>query len=180
MQDIGQRIRKLREQREMSGKELAEKVGLTGSHISQVERGKANLSVNTLNNIASALGVPLTMLFRSSTPSPVVRREERERIVQPNRTLESLIQTALYPPFGVYVVRATREYDGSSEVFGYRGTLFFTVVSGAFELRLEQELHTLQEGDSICYDSSKAHSGKVLSDELVLLVVNSPFVMQQG
>jgi len=45
--------------------EVAEKIGVTRSHLSQVERGKVNPSVNTLWSLADALDTPVGLLFKA-------------------------------------------------------------------------------------------------------------------
>ncbi|MDQ5954948.1 MAG: hypothetical protein QG583_876 [Patescibacteria group bacterium] len=54
---IGENIKKIREQRGTTQEELADKVGVHVSYISRIERGVVNPSVEVLENIAKALKV---------------------------------------------------------------------------------------------------------------------------
>lgn len=56
-------IRGLREARGLSQRELAEKVGTTQSAIARLEAGNISPSLPTLDRIAEALGVELTVSF---------------------------------------------------------------------------------------------------------------------
>ena len=61
--NIGQRIRHYRQLQGITLKTLAEKVGVTSSMLSQIERDLANPSLNTLRAISAVLDVPLFRLF---------------------------------------------------------------------------------------------------------------------
>ena len=60
---LGLRIRSLRESQEVSLRKFALMVGVDYSYLSNVERGKANVSIDTLAKIADGLGVELRDLF---------------------------------------------------------------------------------------------------------------------
>jgi DNA-binding XRE family transcriptional regulator len=59
MLDGENKLRVWREFRGMSGKELAEKTGLAAPHISQLETGQRDGTVETLKKIAAALRVDI-------------------------------------------------------------------------------------------------------------------------
>lgn len=56
---VGKRIKAAREAAGMTQKQLAEKLGVSDTYVSQYERGKRNPKWYTLMNIADALGVTL-------------------------------------------------------------------------------------------------------------------------
>lgn len=60
---LGNRIRLLRESREISMQNLAYTINVEYSQISRIELGKINTSIGTLYEIAKALEVPLIELF---------------------------------------------------------------------------------------------------------------------
>ena len=61
--DIGPRLRRHREERQLSLRELARRLGISPSAISQFETGKSRLSVSTLYAIVTELGISLDELF---------------------------------------------------------------------------------------------------------------------
>lgn len=70
-QTIGQRIRNYRLQNKLSQEELAERAGCHHTYIGQIERGEKNASIESIDKIASALGISLSKLFEflgSETP----------------------------------------------------------------------------------------------------------------
>jgi len=62
-QEIGNRIRRLRQKQGITQEKLAEKADLHHTYIGQVERGEKNLSVATLEKILEALGITFSEFF---------------------------------------------------------------------------------------------------------------------
>ncbi|HEY6252850.1 MAG TPA: helix-turn-helix transcriptional regulator [Candidatus Angelobacter sp.] len=63
-EQIGSRIRVLRQNKALSQEALAYNSGLHRSHMGQVERGESNVTVTTLHKIGSALGVSLSDMLK--------------------------------------------------------------------------------------------------------------------
>ena len=61
--DLGRRLRAYREERQISLRELARRLKISPSAISQFETGKSRLSVNTLYAIVTELEISLDTLF---------------------------------------------------------------------------------------------------------------------
>lgn len=78
---LGERLRALRKQRNLSQEALGRAAVLSGKFIGEVERGEKSISLDSLYHIATALGLPLTelteveMRARAEPPS-----KEAERI----------------------------------------------------------------------------------------------------
>ena len=65
--EIGQRIRKFRKAHQLSQEELAERVGISATHMSHIETGNTKLSLSVLVSLASALEVKTDDLLFAST-----------------------------------------------------------------------------------------------------------------
>ena len=61
--EIGEKIRKLREERGYNRNELANKAGLSPTYIPELERGEKCPTVETLDYICFALGITLRDFF---------------------------------------------------------------------------------------------------------------------
>ncbi len=61
--DVGERIRNLRKAGGITQEELGEKAGLNYKFIGELERGRVNVSLDSLGVIAEALGVRIGDLF---------------------------------------------------------------------------------------------------------------------
>jgi transcriptional regulator with XRE-family HTH domain/quercetin dioxygenase-like cupin family protein len=68
--EIGARVTACRVQRGMKVSELARRIGVSPSMVSQIERGQSRPSVSTLFGLAEALDVPVDAFFRDSEPPP--------------------------------------------------------------------------------------------------------------
>ena len=68
-ESVGKRIRELRKSKSWTQEQLAEAASLHYSYIGGVERGDRNISLETLEKIVTALGLPAWELFRSEEES---------------------------------------------------------------------------------------------------------------
>ncbi len=62
---LGQRIRNYRTAKGLSQEKLAELSGCHPTYIGQIERGEKNATVESIEKIAVALGIPLSKLFEN-------------------------------------------------------------------------------------------------------------------
>jgi transcriptional regulator with XRE-family HTH domain len=60
---FGKRLREVRTRKGISQEKLAELAGLHRTYVSSVERGERNISLNNIENLANALGVPMAELM---------------------------------------------------------------------------------------------------------------------
>lgn len=60
---FGNRVRKIRESKEMSQEKLAELAGLHRTYISSLERGLRSISLKNIQKISEALNVEIYELF---------------------------------------------------------------------------------------------------------------------
>jgi len=64
--EIGNKIKQARKSKGYSQKKLAELVGSNQEHISKVESGKINLTLDYINKIAGCLGIEINKLFKDN------------------------------------------------------------------------------------------------------------------
>ena len=60
---LGDNIRNYREQRGFTKEKLAELSNISDKHLSKIERGKINIKIDTLVNVANALGTSVDKLL---------------------------------------------------------------------------------------------------------------------
>jgi transcriptional regulator with XRE-family HTH domain len=75
---IGERLREIREQKDLSQGDVEKKTGLLRCYISRVENGHTVPAVETLEKFARALEVPMYQLFYDGEkpPATLLHREE--------------------------------------------------------------------------------------------------------
>jgi transcriptional regulator with XRE-family HTH domain len=99
---LGLEIRKLRKARGKTLAELALATGRSTSFISQLERGRTEISISDLKRVAHTLGVPLGWFFMSEAKPPaevgrVVRAGARRRL---GTVTDGLVEELLSPNIG--------------------------------------------------------------------------------
>jgi transcriptional regulator with XRE-family HTH domain len=60
---LGKRIRYLRRLNDLSQEDFAEKAGISHKYLGEIERGKANLTIDIAGKIAAALNIEMMDLF---------------------------------------------------------------------------------------------------------------------
>ena len=63
LKKLGAHLRKLREERELSLREMSYSCNIDNSKISKIEKGQVNITFTTLVQLAGALEVEVTELF---------------------------------------------------------------------------------------------------------------------
>ena len=61
---FGKKIKELREKRDMSQGDVAKKIGVHPSYISQIERGVQNVSLKGMERLAKVFNVPINTLLK--------------------------------------------------------------------------------------------------------------------
>jgi transcriptional regulator with XRE-family HTH domain len=70
--DVGLRIAEIRRARGWTQQEVASAAAMRPSDYQRIEAGKRNVTLRSLERVATALGVPLRRLF--DVPSPTTKR----------------------------------------------------------------------------------------------------------
>jgi transcriptional regulator with XRE-family HTH domain len=175
---VGGRLRSLRQARRLTLREIAARASLSESFLSQLERGQTGATVQSLQRIATALGVEVSDLFATDGAQRprVIRRDDREAVAWGKAGRKTLLTPK---PFEfLEVVAAEFEPGGSTGDVPYAhgdSEEVFVVVSGTVELELDGEVLTLDPGDCAHYRSSTPHRvANVGPDRAEVLYVISP------
>lgn len=160
MKSLGELLREARAGR-YTIEGLARKAHVSAGRISQIERGLANPSFETLWRLTTALEVPLGSLFAGEGPEKqmVVRSQERKRLEFPQDGLVyELLTPNLQGSLEIFVLEVPPGYDGAKRPpLMHRGEKFVHVQEGQIESHIGTRSRTLYVGDSITFDSSEPH-----------------------
>ncbi|MBM7855064.1 transcriptional regulator with XRE-family HTH domain [Desulfohalotomaculum tongense] len=159
IKEICEKIRELRNQQNLTLKDLSEKTGLSVSFLSQVERGTSSLAITSLKKIADALNVPITIFFDSYQNKNFVVKAEEQKTFRIEGS--SAKYTRLSGEFSGKVLEpllVTLDPGKTHEAkFSHPGEEFFYVLEGAVIFNVDGQEYLLKKGDSIHYPSKLPH-----------------------
>lgn len=184
--EVGAKIRDLREMRCVSLEELSERSGLSKEQIEKIESGAVTTSLTPLLKIARGLGVRLgTFLDDTELSGPVLTKAqeagmEAVRFAGPSdreglefHALAANKRDRNMEPFIIDVHPAV---ENSYVLSSHEGEEFIYVMSGVIEVNYGKTTYRVEAGDSIYYDSIVPHhlhaaDGK---DAKILAVIYAP------
>ncbi len=167
---IGEHLRARRHELGLSLRDLADRLGVSPSLISQIERGRANPSVSTLYQLVGELDVSLDeLLFEERRPSgaaatpaaggPIQRATTRHRIRLASGVIWERLTTESEP--GVEFLYVVYEVGGASspeDAFQrHNGHEWGYVLSGTLQVTVGFRQYLLEAGDSLSLDSTTPH-----------------------
>lgn len=167
--NIGEKIIEYRNQKKLTIKEVAQRAGVTPSMLSQIERGLSNPSINTLKMVAKALDVPLFNFFKENNISQdlVVRKDKRVKLTFPenNNLMYEMLSPTSNGDIQMMSMSLTPNTSTSEELMSHIGEEVAIVLDGKVDLQLEDEVITLEKGDSIKILPHMNHKWTNLYDE---------------
>jgi transcriptional regulator with XRE-family HTH domain len=166
MKTFGANIRKRRKERDFSVKDLAERVEVSPSFVSQVESGKISPSLSKLKIIADALNTTVSRLIgddsqNEGTPNfSVIRKNERKHVTNLGEGIHVQLLSTLDPYMQMEPLLFTLKPGATSgeQQYQHFGQEFVFVLGGACEIRLKDKVFVLKEGDSMYFNSYTPHS----------------------
>lgn len=176
--ELGRRIKMLRISRGLTLKDLEERGGISATHISEIERGKASPTVGALGRIARALGMrPATLVEPRVLPEVTMTRDAERaglRVQVGTASIEAVTEPIQNAALGAHLVTLP---IGREAAFTHRheGEEWATVLSGVAEIRVDGAAHVLREGDSLHFRAHHAHSyANLASAPAVLWIATRP------
>lgn len=159
---LGQRIRRLRAERQLTLADLSEETGLSRGFLSQVENGQTKTSLSALYRIAKGLKTTAPKLL-SEGAEPLVSvvrggdgpwfAADSAMPLQRARSLTSTPRTRIEVREAIIPVGFQTE-----PAWSHPGEEFLYVLSGDFSVQIEGHgTEKLRRGDSITYPASLPH-----------------------
>jgi transcriptional regulator with XRE-family HTH domain len=173
--EIGDELRRMRVARKLSLRSVASAVGVSASLLSQVETGKTHPSVSTLYALLNHLGISLDGLMKGASLSEgeaastsgyqdghhgiVQRRNKNPLIEMENGVVWERLADAGRDDADPLMV--TYEPGSSSSVDGkmmrHDALEYGVIIEGTLTLKIENEVHDINPGDSFSFDANRLH-----------------------
>jgi transcriptional regulator with XRE-family HTH domain len=158
--DVGQNLRRLRTERDLSLRALADASDLNINTLSLIENGRISPSVSTLQKLAVALGVPIAAFFEvgSERQSIIFQKlNQRPRAAFSHGTLEDLgteLAGRRAEPFAVTLEPGA---DSGETPIVHTGLEFVYCLEGSLIYSIEAHEYKLEPGDSLMFEARLPH-----------------------
>jgi transcriptional regulator with XRE-family HTH domain len=177
--NIGERLRELREARNISMRALATRSGLSANALSMIERSRASPSVSTLYKLADALGVSITSFFGSDSQKKQVvylKADERTRMSFTRGIFEGLGGEQFVGRVEPFMLTLESNANSGPRSMTHTGHEFVFCLRGELEYQVERQIYPLSAGDSLLFAAHLKHRWKNVGGTVVsALIIISGF-----
>ena len=163
---LGERIRAMRSQRNMTLQDLFKASRVSVAMLSHIERSRSTPSIKVLDRIRAALNVSFSAFFEETeemspaSNAAVVTRNNERPLLKFEAT--GLVKELLSPARGTHMemMMLNLQPGGYSGEEPWRrvGEKCGIVLEGSFELTIGTQIYNLSEKDAFQFDSSIPHS----------------------
>lgn len=174
--NIGERLRELREARNISMRTLAARSGLSANALSMIERGKASPSVSTLYKLADALGISITTFFASTADRKQViflKSDARPRVAFTRGIFEGLGGEQFTGRVEPFMLTLESAANSGPKNMAHTGHEFVFCLRGELEYQVERQVYRLMPGDSLLFAAQLKHKwrnpGKNVATAIIII-----------
>jgi transcriptional regulator with XRE-family HTH domain len=171
---VGERVRRVREAKGLTPQDVCQRTGLDPETLASIEQGTFSPPLGVIIRLAKALEMRMGYFIAGEEERPftLVRRRDRKLVSRYDakkgryygyefESLAPLKKDRHMEPFLVTLEPAPTEHERST----HEGQEFIYVLKGRMEVRLADEIHILEPGDAIYYDSNVPHLVKCHGSE---------------
>jgi transcriptional regulator with XRE-family HTH domain len=158
--DVGTRIRELREQCDLSLRALAEICEVSPNTVSLIERGLSSPCVDTLQRLATGLGVPIAALFETGEPSArlvLTKSADRMQSRCPGMTIQHLASGLANHAFASFLITMEPGTSTNTTPIEHSGAEWVYCLEGLVEYEVQGREYQLMPGDNLLFDASLPH-----------------------
>jgi transcriptional regulator with XRE-family HTH domain len=174
---LGPQLRAGRQRAGLSVRELARRIGVSPSLLSQVERGLAQPSVGTLWAVVTELGLSLDNLFAGEPGDEtraafVQRADDRPTLELGGGVVWERLTAAADPDadFAYVTYPPGADSGGDDPPTTHQGREYGYVISGRLGIEVGEQTLELGPGDAVAFGSETPHRFRALGDEPVTAV----------
>lgn len=174
--NIGQRIRKLRQQQHRTLEAVASRAGITKSMLSKIETGATMPAVATLSRVAVALGVEVATLIDDSLPATTVYAAAKDVdrapavVTSKGYSFVAFASRRMGKAMQPYLFTACKR-KVKPEPLSHAGEEFVYVLEGEMKYRVGAVEYTLRPGDGLYFDAEDEHDFQPVTEVVKYLGV---------
>ena len=179
MEEIGARIRSLREEKGLSLEELSNLTGFDVSLLERIEKDEVQPQLGTVIKLSKALDSAFGRIVSGvgNKIYSITRRDER-KVVSRSTSHQGQRKAYTYMSLAPEVkgrnmeaLLVQLEEDPEEEISVHEGEEFIFVLDGVVKLKIGQDAFELQPGDSVYYLSTTPHHISAKKDKAAILAV---------
>jgi len=163
---VGESVKEIREKKDLSIQDISQRTGLEPELLMEIEKGEISPPLGTIIKLAKALEMKMGYFISGAEDLPytIMRKNERKLISRYDSkkgdrygyefsSLAPYKKDRHMEPFLVTLEPSDIEEERST----HDGQEFIYVLEGIMEVRISEEVHLLEPGDAIYYDSTVPH-----------------------
>jgi transcriptional regulator with XRE-family HTH domain len=173
--ELGRRLKSERQRRGLTLKEIEQRVGISATHLSEIERGKSSPTVGVLERIAQALGTRAALLVETS-PSPGlshVRPADRRVVASVDGTIRYEVLSDRFPGAEVSLLLVTLAPGSRGRVRAHEGEEILHVIEGGMRVQIEHEEYRLEAGDTLHFRATRPHAYVCAADRRCVAMIGT-------
>lgn len=159
--NVGQRLREMRMENELSIRDLAKKSGLNVNTLSMIENGKNSPSLETLQTLSFVLNTPITAFFENQDPPQKItyrKSGQRAMVAFDQGVLEDLSEGLPRRGAESFLVTHLPLSNSGKTPIVHTGREIVYCLEGAMIYTVEQQQFLLEPGDSLVFEAHLPHS----------------------
>mgnify|MGYP004523065767 CR=1 FL=1 len=155
---VASNLKRLREEQNLSQGQLAEKACVSKVVISQIEKGDANPTINTIWKLTGALNLPYTSLLEPPNLQAVhIRKKDITALTEDQYHIFSYYPKSAERNFELYEIEMDAGCKHSSIGHSSNSFEYILVTEGEFSLRVGEQNYHLATEDALYFDASLPH-----------------------
>lgn len=170
-QPLGKRLMKLRREKKLSLKNLANETGLTARYISQVEKGEVIPPVSVILQLSRALEIDSGVLLTEEKKRRGKDSDEDFQKRTEDYTYQTLTPEARHKHLKAFRIFIDPKSDHKGVSYQHLGEEFIYVFKGKIEVIVGENKNTLAPDECLHFNSSIVHRLRNISGERAELLV---------
>lgn len=176
---LGEKLRQLRSERNISQRDLARMANLSPNSISLIERDETSPSVATLQSLATALNIRMSYFFEEEIPTSVLllKAGSRPKIDNNGVVIEGMGKTLPSQELEPFTVTlAPKAGSGGERQVVHSGHEFVYCLQGKIEYVIDGQIYQMVQGDILIFEANLPHLWRNPFDEEAkfILVLQTP------
>jgi transcriptional regulator with XRE-family HTH domain len=183
-ENLGQRLRHLREETGRGLREQAREIGISASSLSALENNAGGVSLQRLQRVADHFGLHITDLLAGPDEAEENGRPSKPEVIRGWATSAAGVQRGdgvLYQLLGhghnhqiqPYLISFQPGASYRNDPIAHAGEEFAFVVFGEVELLLGKEAYVLGQGDAIRFRTETPHAFRNASELGVAILIGA-------